>query len=200
MMAHPSYVGPSNGSSGQPHSRQSSAQSDSSALPYLVESPPPTAPLSDTPPPWPTVSSSSNDSTLSPLPLLSALPARTSSITPPHSSRSLSGPPSFTTSNSSLPTGPRNSVAGGASVRSGDELDPTAALIQKLYARLDAQGVSGDGWDEGLERSRDGIINRHDLKDGVASLATQQTSRMDKAVDKQDYILKRVDRSVPPPG
>ncbi|SCV69853.1 BQ2448_1247 [Microbotryum intermedium] len=79
------------------------------------------------------------------------------------------------------------------------ELDPTAALIQNLYARLDVQGVPGDGWDEGLERTRDGLINR-EVCEGTATATVspnkkgKQAPSPQDAEDEEDRVLKRVDR------
>ncbi|GAA5975337.1 hypothetical protein JCM11641_005942 [Rhodosporidiobolus odoratus] len=79
-------------------------------------------------------------------------------------------------------------------------LDPevTASLIQNLYARLEAQGVPGDGWDEGKERSRDGIINREVTLGGdtVRPLKGRHIG-MPMTIDeeaKADHVLRRVDR------
>ncbi len=168
------------------------SDSSSSVLPYLASSPPP-APLKNFSRPTSTVQSLPihDSGRLTPVPKLGQAPVRGSSHPSPRASTS-TGPPSFTTSNSSLPPQPGTASTGG-SRESGGEFDPTAALIQKLYARLDEQGVSGDGWDEGLERSRDGIINREELAQGVRTL-DRKNSVLDMQLDKQDYVLKRVDR------
>ena len=168
------------------------SDSSHSGLPYLASSPPP-APLKNFSHPMSTVQTLPIPDTgrLTPVPKLSHPPVRGSSHPSPRASTS-TGPPSFTTSNSSLPRQPGTASTGG-SRESGGEYDPTAALIQKLYARLDEQGVSGDGWDEGLERSRDGIINREELAEGVRTL-DRKNSVLDRQLDKQDYVLKRVDR------
>lgn len=164
--------------------------SSSSNLPYLATSPPPTQSKNFSRP-TSTVQVIRDSGRLTPVPKLGSVPVRGSTHPSPRASTS-TGPPSFTTSNSSLPPQPGTASTGG-SRDSGGEFDPTAALIQKLYARLDAQGVSGDGWDEGLERSRDGIINREELAQGVRTL-DRKNSVLDRQTDKEDYVLKRVDR------
>jgi hypothetical protein len=79
-------------------------------------------------------------------------------------------------------------------------LDPeaTSALIQALYARLEEQGVSGDGWDEGKERSRDGIITREAAMGGN-TVRPKSRNGLDIGIDaeaKADHVLRRVDRFV----
>ncbi|BGP49011.1 hypothetical protein JCM10450v2_004890 [Rhodotorula kratochvilovae] len=76
--------------------------------------------------------------------------------------------------------------------------DGVAALVQRLYARLDAQGVPGDGWDEGKERSRDGIILREDVNGGE-TLRPQRGRHVAEPLNqdeeaKADHVLRRVDR------
>lgn len=166
------------------------SNSSSSALPYLATSPPPIQSKNFSRPPS-TVQVIHDTGRLTPVPKLGPVPVRGSSHPSPRASTS-TGSPSFNTSNSSLPRQPGTASTGG-SRESGGEYDPTAALIQKLYARLDQQGVSGDGWDEGLERSRDGIINRDELAQGVRTL-DRKNSILDRQTDKEDYVLKRVDR------
>lgn len=93
---------------------------------------------------------------------------------------------------SSFPNSPRQRIASGSFQRSTSaaDLDPTAALIRKLYARLDEQGVPGDGWEEGKERSRDGIINR-ELAEGMETMRLSQSPTL---VEEGDAVLKKVDR------
>lgn len=73
-------------------------------------------------------------------------------------------------------------------------LELTANLIQKLYARLEEQGVPGDGWEEGRERSRDGIINREEVEGGATVRAPKGAIVSETAQRKEDSVLKRVDR------
>ena len=167
------------------------SESSSSNLPYLASSPPPTRPPNFSRPSSTTQIVTIDSGRLTPVPKLGHPPVRLSSHPSPRASTS-TGSPSFNTSNSSLPRQP-GTASTGESRESAGEFDPTAALIQKLYARLDEQGVSGDGWDEGLERSRDGIINREELAQGVRTL-DRKNSVLDKQLNKQDYVLKRVDR------
>ncbi|KAM0748235.1 hypothetical protein T439DRAFT_76748 [Meredithblackwellia eburnea MCA 4105] len=79
------------------------------------------------------------------------------------------------------------------------DVDHTAALIRRLYERLEEQGVDGDGWDEGRERSRDGIINRVPV-DGEPG-EEEATARRERLAresvflpPQEEHILRRVDR------
>ena len=69
-----------------------------------------------------------------------------------------------------------------------------------LYARLDAQGVRGDGWDEGKERTRDGIINREIAEGGQNAIRALDHRKSIVAPlnqdeeAKADQVLRRVDR------
>ncbi|KAM0789326.1 hypothetical protein ACM66B_000162 [Microbotryomycetes sp. NB124-2] len=111
-----------------------------------------------------------------------------------------SQPPSIVTSDPSL--GPSSRRANGglrpSSVPStndhgySSDLEPTAALIQQLYARLDAQGVAGDGWAEGKERSRDGLINRVGPEDVLREQASRMTLSDDQV--KQEQTMTGLDR------
>lgn len=97
---------------------------------------------------------------------------------------------------SSFPNSPRQRGTSGNDFprsASAADLDPTAALIRKLYARLEEQGVPGDGWDEGRERSRDGIINR-ELAEGFETMRLSPEQM--RTEDKGEAVLKRVDRWV----
>ncbi|BGP56173.1 hypothetical protein JCM8202v2_003785 [Rhodotorula sphaerocarpa] len=88
----------------------------------------------------------------------------------------------------------------GSAFSTATDPDGVAALVQQLYARLDSQGVHGDGWDEGKERSRDGIILRFDPDREAASVAPSQHPKTPIILDdpdlaaKADSVLKRVDR------
>ncbi|GAA5890532.1 hypothetical protein JCM8208_004904 [Rhodotorula glutinis] len=122
-------------------------------------------------------------------------------------SNSLSSSLSAATSNSSHvpqrkslepPQGPDLSPYPSSSVSFNSYTDPdgVAALVQRLYARLDEKGVHGDGWDEGKERSRDGIILREVAEqDGVpeGEPIVEPRSDIDEEA-KADHILRRVDR------
>ena len=89
-----------------------------------------------------------------------------------------------------------------------EEQDRTAALINKLYERLEAQGVDGDGWEVGKERSRDGIINRDSVELSLTLPRLESKGKRRELSDeilmgmggelsaKEENILKRVDRSV----
>ncbi|GAA5988042.1 hypothetical protein JCM10908_002039 [Rhodotorula pacifica] len=150
--------------------------------------------LSHLPPPVPSL----NTSTTHP-----PSPARTNGIS--HST-SVSSALSAATSNSSnhprAPPGPHTTPhpGSGACFNSATDPDGVAALVQQLYARLDDQGVFGDGWDEGKERSRDGIILRLDPK--VDTPTTPRKPHMTPtavpddvaSAAKADQVLRRVDR------
>lgn len=133
--------------------------------------------------------------------------ARTASTSAATSSSSSSScPPSTSTVPTSMAPLPPPPDAAEEDSRKG--LDPTADLIRQLYTRLDTVGVPGDGWEEGVERSRDGIINRlgeGDLEhEGSRESAVDSGSRSEEtqgrqastSPTKEDQILKRVDRFV----
>lgn len=88
----------------------------------------------------------------------------------------------------------------GACFNSATDPDGVAALVQQLYARLDDQGVYGDGWDEGKERSRDGIILRLDPDRDLPPKSPKPHPHqlaIPKDPDlaaKADKVLRRVDR------
>ncbi|GAA6032529.1 hypothetical protein JCM8097_004801 [Rhodosporidiobolus ruineniae] len=115
---------------------------------------------------------------------------------------SASSTASNVTSNSShLPPPPANANLSPypPSNASFVSIDPetTASLIQNLYARLDAQGVPGDGWDEGKERSRDGIIARDAMLYGDGPRPPSRLLSMPMNPEqeaKADHVLRRVDR------
>lgn len=122
-------------------------------------------------------------------------------------SASVSSTLSAATSNSSnnnqrAPPAPHTTPhpASGACFNSATDPDGVAALVQQLYARLDDQGVYGDGWDEGKERSRDGIILRLDPDRDLSPKSPQPHPHQlaipndpDLAA-KADKVLRRVDR------
>ncbi|GAA6002874.1 hypothetical protein JCM10207_001877 [Rhodosporidiobolus poonsookiae] len=118
----------------------------------------------------------------------------------PSNTLSVSSTNSNATSNSSHLPPPPNISPYPQSNASVFSIDPetTATLIQNLYARLDAQGVHGDGWDEGKERSRDGIISREMLQGGETlrprkgKLVALPSNADEEA--KADHVLRRVDR------
>lgn len=79
--------------------------------------------------------------------------------------------------------------------------ESTASLIQALYARLDAQGVMGDGYMEGQERSRDGIIGREAAmggltlgRDGKGKGKADEFGTDGVLTSQEESILRRVDR------
>lgn len=146
-----------------------------------------------------------------PIPQLAST-SSSSLSTPPHPSSILrASTASAATSNSSCaPPSPRAFAHVSANPSSSsaalEELDPTAGLIWKLYARLDAQGVLGDGWDEGMERSRDGIINR-EVAEGLLTVGRGDKGKGPAVEDlddseggelplREEQILRRVDRFV----
>lgn len=125
-----------------------------------------------------------------------------STSTPPESSRFLrpraSSTASVATSNSSSCHGPPAAPPQQEGLMVG-EGDSTALMIKQLYARLDAQGVPGDGWEQGMERSRDGIISREAVEGG------KTVGRGMKGIVMRDSVLfppmaaqtlRRVDRYV----
>ncbi|ORY87450.1 rab-GTPase-TBC domain-domain-containing protein [Leucosporidium creatinivorum] len=89
---------------------------------------------------------------------------------------------------------PPSSVSPQQPFSADPSLDLTAGLIQKLYARLEEQGVPGDGWEEGRERSRDGIIHREEVEGGATVRAPKGAVVSETAQLKEDSVLKRVDR------
>lgn len=113
---------------------------------------------------------------------------------------------SAATSNSSThprgPPGPHPTPHPGSGAYFNNATDPdgVAALVQQLYARLDDQGVYGDGWDEGKERSRDGIILRLDPERDLPPPSPKPHSHQvaipndPDLVAKADQVLRRVDR------
>ncbi|BGP00236.1 hypothetical protein NBRC10513v2_004461 [Rhodotorula toruloides] len=117
-------------------------------------------------------------------------------------SLSVSSSYSNVTSNSSHLPAPNASPypPSGASFNSFTDPDGVAALVQQLYARLDEQGVPGDGWSEGKERSRDGIILREDLSTEGLNRSTASKGKhvalpmSPEEEAKADHVLKRVDR------
>lgn len=54
--------------------------------------------------------------------------------------------------------------------------------------------MPGDGFEEGRERSRDGIINREEMEGGATVRAPKGTLVMEAEQRKEDSVLKRVDR------
>jgi hypothetical protein len=70
----------------------------------------------------------------------------------------------------------------------------TAKLIHELYLRLENVGVEGDGWAEGREMSRDGIINK-ETADGVEGLAVgREAGRKGKG---KELVVREVDHELP---
>ncbi|KAK4057233.1 hypothetical protein OIO90_001728 [Microbotryomycetes sp. JL221] len=95
----------------------------------------------------------------------------------------------------SLPSTPQRPVSNTSATADNAypaDLEPTAALIQQLYAKLDLHGVSGDGWSEGTERSRDGLINRLQLNESVSAEAGEDARAESKA--QENRVLERLDR------
>ncbi|GAA5881086.1 hypothetical protein JCM3774_003007 [Rhodotorula dairenensis] len=88
----------------------------------------------------------------------------------------------------------------GACFNNATDPDGVAALVQQLYARLDDQGVYGDGWDEGKERSRDGIILRLDPERDLPPPSPNPHAHRvaipndPDLVAKAEQVLRRVDR------
>lgn len=83
----------------------------------------------------------------------------------------------------------------------------TADLIHQLYARLEEQGVPGDGWEEGLERSRDGIISE-EVSEGEMTISARRkgkgraTTYFDRINGsalpaKEEALVRKTDRYVP---
>ena len=148
-----------------------------------------------------------------PVPIIDYPSAHPSSRLPSRSnggmshSASVSSTLSAATSNSSnnnqrAPPAPHTTPhpASGACFNSATDPDGVAALVQQLYARLDDQGVYGDGWDEGKERSRDGIILRLDPDRDLPPKSPKPhphqlaiPNDLDLAA-KADKVLRRVDR------
>ncbi|TNY19413.1 rab-GTPase-TBC domain-containing protein [Rhodotorula diobovata] len=182
----------------------------SHALPSGLPASPP-QPVLNLPHEFPTAGTDARARTDKPLP--PAIPPVDLSSFPPYArnrnlttSNSLSSSLSAATSNSShvphrksleppqaadLSPYPSSSV----SFNSYTDPDGVAALVQRLYARLDEKGVHGDGWDEGKERSRDGIILREVVEaDGVPEGEPIVEQRNVDEESKADHILRRVDR------
>jgi hypothetical protein len=85
-------------------------------------------------------------------------------------------------------------------VRSTCKFDPTTSpksseqpqmkphhLTSRADARLEVQGVYGDGWDEGIERTRERAIVKRRTSDPPAQ-------RGDTLSEKEKQALSRVDR------
>ena len=76
-------------------------------------------------------------------------------------------------------------------------MEQTAAMIKQLYARLDVQGVPGDGWEPGQERSRDGLISPEivaggqTIGRGLRGLAMRESVLLPP---DEVQVLKKVDR------
>ncbi|GAA5861048.1 hypothetical protein JCM1840_003062 [Sporobolomyces johnsonii] len=136
-------------------------------------------------------------------------PPRKDSITPSTSlsasrdmssaSLSASSIVSGVTSNSSHLHVPDPSPYPASTTSCSSDPDATAAMIHKLYARLEAQGVPGDGWDEGRERTRDGIINREVMQGGDTVRPPKKGKNVAIPMNedeeaKADHVLRRVDR------
>ncbi|GAA5897877.1 uncharacterized protein JCM6883_000849 [Sporobolomyces salmoneus] len=107
---------------------------------------------------------------------------------------------SVATSNSSHLPVPQTSPYPASTSSFTSDPEVTAGWIRMLYARLEAQGVRGDGWDEGKERTRDGIINR-EIAEGGQSAIRSLDQRKSVAAPlnqdeeaKADQVLRRVDR------
>ncbi|GAA5873022.1 hypothetical protein JCM16303_006917 [Sporobolomyces ruberrimus] len=107
---------------------------------------------------------------------------------------------SAATSNSSHLPVPQSSPYPASTSSFASDPEVTAGWIRMLYARLDAQGVRGDGWDEGKERTRDGIINREIAEGGQSAFRPPEHRQsvaaplnQDEAA-KADQVLRRVDR------
>ncbi|GAA5974997.1 hypothetical protein JCM5350_004536 [Sporobolomyces pararoseus] len=107
---------------------------------------------------------------------------------------------SAATSNSSHLPVPQSSPYPASTSSFTSDPEVTAGWIRMLYARLDAQGVRGDGWDEGKERTRDGIINREIAEGGQSALRSLDRRKSVAAPlnqdeeAKADQVLRRVDR------
>lgn len=107
---------------------------------------------------------------------------------------------SAATSNSSHLPVPQSSPYPASTSSFTSDPEVTAGLIRMLYARLDAQGVRGDGWDEGKERTRDGIINREVAEGGQSAIRSPEKGKgvavplnQDEEA-RADQVLRRVDR------
>ena len=107
---------------------------------------------------------------------------------------------SAATSNSSHLPVPQSSPYPASTSSFTSDPEVTAGLIRMLYARLDAQGVRGDGWDEGKERTRDGIINREVAEGGQSAIRPPEKGKgaalplnQDEEA-RADQVLRRVDR------
>ncbi|CEQ41986.1 SPOSA6832_03768 [Sporobolomyces salmonicolor] len=136
-------------------------------------------------------------------------PPRKDSITPSTSrtasremsstSLSVSSIVSGVTSNSSHLHAPNPSPYPASTTSCSSDPEATAAMIHKLYARLEAQGVPGDGWAEGQERTRDGIINREVMQGGDTVRSPKKGKNVAIPMNedeeaKADHVLRRVDR------
>lgn len=107
---------------------------------------------------------------------------------------------SAATSNSSHLPVPQSSPYPASTSSFTSDPEVTAGWIRMLYARLDAQGVRGDGWEEGKERTRDGIINREIAEGGQNAIRALDHRKSIVAPlnqdeeAKADQVLRRVDR------
>lgn len=163
----------------------------------------PSPPQSPSPPPPPPSAFSPSHS-----PALSASGSRLSTISsnkalPPRPRTSPSQPPSVASAKRqsliSSPTPKRPTTAGAASSRSsakqGEGEESESYFVRNTYALLDVTGVRGDGYEEGIERTRAKL--GHDRRS--VQLAVKNDAKGDPSGEipqKELEILGNVDRYV----
>lgn len=114
-------------------------------------------------------------------------PSTSSSLlTPQRSLKHLSGKP--------LPPGPTHSPSSKVSLVPSEGEDSDAFHVRNTYAQLEAVGVKGDGYEEGIERTRARIgTSRQSQLQADAALADGTDKKKD--LDLQEiHALKNVDR------
>lgn len=139
------------------------------------------------PPPPPKVRSPTNS-------LTKALPARPK--TAPGPSYSPASPPlrrkssAFSLPKPSTSQSPRPSESSRSSGPSVGE-DPESYFVRNVYARLDVTGVRGDGYEEGIERTR-AKLGHDRLSVQLAALAGESGGEESKEIE----MLRKLDRYV----
>lgn len=122
-------------------------------------------PLPPPPPPKPrTMSIGSSNKSLPPRPKTAPGPPSPTTTTPSNQSRrksSATSLPKMTNTTSPRPsTVPSESSRASSGPSEGE--DPESYFVRNVYARLDVTGVRGDGYEEGIERTRAKLGHDHD--------------------------------------
>ncbi|KZT58294.1 RabGAP/TBC [Calocera cornea HHB12733] len=106
---------------------------------------------------------------------------------PPPPENGLAPPsPRVTISTQSSPGTLSRSSSQAYSVQAPDE-DDDCYHVRATYARLDHEGVAGDGYEEGIERTRTRVVSSYSVNDGSERLANDLS-------EKEVEILRSLDR------